>query len=443
MFEALSGRLEGIFQKLRGRGLLTEENIREGLREVRLALLEADVHFSVVKRFVERVRERGVGQEVLKSLTPGQQLVKIVHEELIGLLGVNHAPLAFAPQPPTLIFLVGLQGSGKTTTSGKLALWCREKGRSPLLVAADVHRPAAAAQLATLGEQLRVSVLTAKPGAKPVDIGKEGLSRARAGAHDVVIVDTAGRLHIDPDLMEELKEMVTTLRPHEVLLVADAMTGQDAVNSATAFHQAVGLTGIILTKMDGDARGGAALSIREVTGQPVKFIGVGEKLDRLEVFHPERIASRILGMGDVLSLIEKAEQVMEVENAEKLARKIREDAFTLDDFRQQLQQVKRMGSMQQVLEMIPGLKKLKGVQADEKELVKVQAVIDSMTPGERHEISIINSSRKRRIALGSGTQVHDVNRLLKQFTETKRLMRQLSKAGPQSLGKMFSGLRGM
>ncbi|MBI3013806.1 MAG: signal recognition particle protein [Candidatus Tectomicrobia bacterium] len=442
MFEALTGRLEGIFQKLRGRGLLTEENIREGLREVRLALLEADVHFTVVKQFVERVRERAVGQEVLKSLTPGQQVVKIVHEELIGLLGVNHVPLAFAQQPPTLIFLVGLQGSGKTTTAGKLALWCREKGRSPLLVAADVQRPAAAAQLATLGEQLKVPVLTPKPGAKPVEIAREGLSRARKQAHDVVLVDTAGRLHIDPDLMAELKEMAAALRPHEVLLVADAMTGQDAVNSATAFHGGVGLTGIILTKMDGDARGGAALSIRAVTGQAIKFIGVGEKLDRLEAFHPERIASRILGMGDVLSLVEKAQQAVELENAERLARRIREDKFTLDDFRLQLQQVKRMGSLEQIMEMIPGFKKLKGVQPDERELVKVQAIIDSMTAEERRDIAVINSSRKRRIAMGSGTQAHDVNRLLKQFTETKRLMRQISRAGPQGLGKMFPGLRG-
>lgn len=432
MFQALSDRLNGIFKKLRGYGRLTEENIAEALREVRLALLEADVNFKVARSFLERVRERAIGREVLDSLTPGQQVVKVVHEELTALMGGAASPLRSAGQPPTVVMLVGLQGSGKTTTAGKLAHLLREQGRRPLLVAADLQRPAAQEQLATLGRTLGVEVYRAAGGTSVVAVCREAVSQARARLLDPVILDTAGRLHIDEPLMQELGAITAEVTPTETLMVLDAMTGQDAVNSATAFHQALQLTGTILTKLDGDTRGGAALSIRAVTGTPIKFIGVGEKLDALEVFHPDRMASRILGMGDVLSLVERAEKTFDAKQAETLQKKLKAQAFTLEDFRAQLRQLRGMGPLEQLVGMIPGLSRVKGLPdatAQEKELKRVEAIIDSMTPGERQRPEVLNGSRRKRIAAGSGTSVADVNRLLKQFADMQKMMRQLMQAG--------------
>jgi len=432
MFQALSDRLNGIFKKLRGYGRLTEENIVEALREVRLALLEADVNFKVARSFLERVRERAIGREVLDSLTPGQQVVKVVHEELTALMGGTASHLRSAGQPPTVVMLVGLQGSGKTTTAGKLAHLLREQGRRPLLVAADLQRPAAQEQLATLGRTLGVEVYRAAGETSPVDVCREAVSQARARLLDPVILDTAGRLHIDEPLMQELGAITAEVKPTETLMVLDAMTGQDAVNSATAFHQALQLTGTILTKLDGDTRGGAALSIRAVTGTPIKFIGLGEKLDALEVFHPDRMASRILGMGDVLSLVERAEKTFDAKQAETLQKKLKAQAFTLEDFRAQLRQLRGMGPLEQLVGMIPGLSRVKGLPdatAQEKELKRVEAIIDSMTPGERQRPEMLNGSRRKRIASGSGTSVADVNRLLKQFADMQKMMRQLMQAG--------------
>jgi len=437
VFTGLSSRLEDVFRRLRGRGKLTEANVRDALREVRLALLEADVNYGVVKDFIERVREKAVGTAVLQSLTPGQQVVKVVHQELIRLMGDSQSKLNLASAPPTLIMLVGLQGSGKTTTAAKLAKRLQKEGRRPFLIPADVYRPAAITQLKVLGQQIGIPVWETNPAARPVDICHDAIATARSRGHDVIIIDTAGRLHIDEGMMEELKELNRVLTPHEILFVADSMTGQDAVNMAKTFNDALALDGIILTKLDGDARGGAALSIWSVTGKPIKFVGTGEKVDALEPFHPERIASRILGMGDVLSLIERAEETISVEKAKELEKKLREETFTLEDFKEQLQQVRNMGSFDQILSMLPGMSGMKNVQVDEREFVRIEAIINSMTPGERQNPTMLNGSRRRRIAQGSGTQIQDVNRLLKQFVETRKLMKRFMQGGKK--GKIGGG----
>jgi len=416
---------------------LTEANIREALREVRLALLEADVNYGVVKDFIERVREKAVGTAVLQSLTPGQQVVKVVHQELISLMGDSQSKLNLASVPPTVIMLVGLQGSGKTTTAAKLARRLQKEGRRPLLVPADVYRPAAITQLKVLGQQIGIPVWETNPAARPVAICQDAIATGRSRGHDVIIIDTAGRLHIDEGMMEELKELGRVLAPHEILFVADSMTGQDAVNVAKTFNDALALDGIILTKLDGDARGGAALSIWSVTGKPIKFVGTGEKVDALEPFHPERIASRILGMGDVLSLIERAEEAISVEKAKEIERKLRDETFTLEDFKEQLQQVRNLGSFDQILSMLPGMGGMKNLQVDEREFVRIEAIINSMTLGERQNPATINGSRRRRIAQGSGTQIQDVNRLLKQFAETRKLMKRFMQGGKK--GKIGGG----
>jgi signal recognition particle subunit SRP54 len=436
MFDSLTDRLNSVFKKLRGHGRLTEQNITEALKEVRLALLEADVNFKVVKDFVERIRSRAAGQEVLESLTPAQQVIKIVHEELISLMGGVNTALNLSFKPPIPVMLVGLQGSGKTTTVGKLGKFLKEKGRKPCLVPADVRRPAAIEQLKRLGEQLSLPVFSPNPQESPLMICQKALSWADEEDRDVLLIDTAGRLHIDEAMMKELEEIKRELNPREILLVTDAMTGQDAVNAAKRFNEALDIHGVILTKLDGDARGGAALSVKAVTGKPIKFIGVGEKLDALEIFHPDRMASRILGMGDVLSLIEKAQEAIDVKKARELERKLQRDTFTLEDFREQLQQIKKMGSMEQILSMIPGLGRLKppkDLQGSEKELGKVEAIINSMTKEERRSPEILNGSRRLRIAKGSGTTVQDVNQLLKQYLQTKKMLRQFKRSGMRGL----------
>ncbi len=442
MFDSLTDKLSSVFKKLRGHGKLTEQNITEALKEVRLALLEADVNFKVVKDFVERIRSRAVGQEVLESLTPAQQVIKIVHEELISLMGGMSSTLNLSYKPPIPIMLVGLQGSGKTTTVGKLGKFLKDKGRKPYLVPADVQRPAAIEQLKKLGEQLGLPVFGPDPKESPLTICRKALSWANGEDGDVLIIDTAGRLHIDEALMKELEEIRREIIPREILLVADAMTGQDAVNVARRFNEALDIQGVILTKLDGDARGGAALSIKAVTGKPIKFIGVGEKLDALEVFHPDRMASRILGMGDVLSLIEKAQDAIDTKTAQELEKKLLKDTFTLEDFREQLQQIKKMGSIDQILSMIPGMGRLKlpqNLQGSEKELVKVEAIINSMTRQERRSPEVLNGSRRLRIAKGSGTTVQDVNQLLKQYLQMKKMLRQFKKGGMRGLAKgLFS-----
>jgi signal recognition particle subunit SRP54 len=437
VFTGLSSRLEEVFRRLKSRGKLTEANIGEALREVRLALLEADVNYGVVKDFIERVREKAVGTAVLQSLTPGQQVVKIVHQELMSLMGDSQSKLELASQPPTVVMLVGLQGSGKTTTAAKLARRFQKDGRRPFLIPADVYRPAAITQLKVLGQQIAVPVWETNPAARPLDICREAIASARSRGHDVVIIDTAGRLHIDEGMMEELKGLRQELAPHEILLVADSMTGQDAVNVAKSFNEALAIDGVVLTKLDGDARGGAALSIWSVTGKPIKFVGLGEKIEALEPFHPERIASRILGMGDILSLIERAEEAISAEKAKELEKKLREESFTLADFKDQLQQVRSIGSLDQILSMLPGMGGVKNLRVDEKEFVRIEAIINSMTPSERESPSMINGSRRRRIAQGSGTQIQDVNRLLKQFAETRKLMKRLMQGGKK--GKMGGG----
>lgn len=432
MFQGLSDRLNEIFKRLRGYGRLSEDNIAESLREVRLALLEADVNFKVVRSFIERVRERAVGREVLESLTPGQQVVRVVYEELTALMGGAASQLTPAGRPPSVLMLVGLQGSGKTTTAAKLARLLTGKGRRPLLVAADLQRPAAQEQLLALGKTLGVEVYRNAGAASAEAVCREAVSQARSRLLDPVILDTAGRLHIDEPLMQELRAIKDEVEPTEVLMVVDAMTGQDAVNSAGSFHRALDLTGIILTKLDGDARGGAALSIRAVTGTPIKFVGVGEKLDALEVFHPDRMASRILGMGDVLGLVERAQESFDAKRAAALEKKLKTQRFTLEDFRDQLRQVRGMGPLEQLVGMIPGLARLQGLPdagAQERELKRVEAIIDSMTPGERQRPEILNGSRRKRVAAGSGTSVAEVNRLLKQFADVQKMMRQLVQAG--------------
>lgn len=429
-FEGLADRLQSTIQKLRGKGAVTETDVKEMMREVRLALLEADVNFKVVKDFVKRVSERAVGQEVLKSLTPAQQVVKVVQEELTALMGGEQSKIAAATRPPTVIMMVGLQGAGKTTTTGKLANLLRKKyNRNPLLVAADIYRPAAIKQLETLGKQLNMSVFSLGDQVSPVEIAKQAIAHAKEQHHDYVLIDTAGRLHVDENLMEELQQIKELTNPHEIFLVVDAMTGQDAVNVAESFNNQLGLTGVVLTKLDGDTRGGAALSIRSVTNTPIKFVGLGEKLDALEPFHPERMASRILGMGDVLTLIEKAQASVDEEKAKELEQKLRTLSFTFDDFLEQLSQVRSMGPLDELLGMLPGANKIKGLknlQVDEKQINHVEAIIRSMTKEEKLNPDIINGSRKKRIAKGSGRPVQEVNRLLKQFEDMKKMMKQMT-----------------
>ena len=432
MFDSLSDRFQKIFKHLRGQGKLTEENIREALREVRMALLEADVHYKVAKDFVAGIAARVVGQEVMDSLTPGQQVIKIVNEALTDLMGGSAEPLNLLGRPPVAIMLVGLQGSGKTTTAAKLARKFADEKRRPCLVPADVYRPAAIDQLMTLGKQLNLPVYPSTTAQRPEEIAREALTFAHEHNCDTLLVDTAGRLHIDSELMAELTRLKGILDPVEILLVADAMTGQDAVKISSTFHETLGITGVILTKLDGDARGGAALSIRAVTQCPIKLIGVGEKLDALEVFHPDRMSSRILGMGDVLSLIEKAQETFDEKQAQEMARKFRDDSFSLEDFRNQLRQIRKLGSFEQILGMLPGmgmLKEIKKMQVDEKEFVRMEAIINSMTRVERRNVAIINASRRRRIANGSGTAVQDVNRLLKSYEEARKMMRQMVGGG--------------
>lgn len=442
IFEGLADKLQATFKKLRGRGKISEADVTEAMREVRMALLEADVHFKVVKELVARIKERAIGQEVLESLTPAQQVVKIVNDELTELMGGTQSRITISPKPPTIVMLVGLQGAGKTTTAGKLGQYLKKQGKNPLLVAADVYRPAAIKQLQVLGEQLAIPVFTLEE-PRPVEIARQAVEHARLYGRDVVIIDTAGRLHINEELMQELKNIKSTVKPHEILLVVDAMTGQDAVTVAESFNGDLGLDGIILTKLDGDARGGAALSVKAVTGCPIKFAGMGEKLDALEPFHPDRMASRILGMGDVLSLIEKAQATIDLEQAKEMERKLRKDDFTLEDFLDQLQQVKKLGPLDKIMEMIPGMSQLKkdqDIQIDEKEIARVEAIIRSMTRAERRDPAMINGSRRKRIAAGSGTRVQDVNKLLKQFGEARKMMKRfkdMQKQGKNKLGSLF------
>ncbi|MGM9927487.1 MAG: signal recognition particle protein [Bacillus sp. (in: firmicutes)] len=429
-FEGLADRLQSTMQKIRGKGKVSEADVKEMMREVKLALLEADVNFKVVRDFVKRVSERAVGQEVLKSLTPGQQVIKVVKEELTDLMGGEQSKIAVSNRPPTVILMVGLQGAGKTTTTGKLANLLRKKyNRKPLLVAADIYRPAAIKQLETLGKQLDMPVFSLGDQVSPVEITRQAIAKAKEEHCDYVLIDTAGRLHIDETLMTELKEVKEIANPDEIFLVVDSMTGQSAVDVAQSFNEQLGLTGVVLTKLDGDTRGGAALSIRSVTNTPIKFIGMGEKLDALEVFHPERMASRILGMGDVLTLIEKAQSNVDEAKAKELEHKMRTQSFTFDDFLEQLGQVRNMGPLDDLLKMLPGANKLKGldnISIDEKQIGHVEAIIKSMTAQEKVNPEIINASRRRRIAKGSGTSIQEVNRLLKQFDEMKKMMKQMT-----------------
>jgi len=439
MFENLSEKFQGVLKKMRGHGRISEGNIEEALREVRLALLEADVNYKVVKEFTAAVKERALGAEVLSSLSPDQHFIKIVHDELAKMMGGEGQDLDLARRPPVPVMLVGLQGSGKTTSCGKLALHLQKRKRRPFLVPADVYRPAAIEQLKVLGARIGVPVFDSDPSADPVEICRQAVRQADLSGLDTVLLDTAGRLHVDEELMEELRRIREAVEPGEILLVADAMTGQDAVNVARAFHEKVGLTGVLLTKMDGDARGGAALSIRAVTGAPVKFVGVGEKHDALEAFYPDRMASRILGMGDILTLAEKAQETVDTKKAEELERKIRRSEFTLEDFRDQLISIRKMGSIEDLLGMIPGMggkmKELKAAAPDEKELARVVAIIDSMTREERGNAKILNGSRRKRIAEGSGTTVQDVNRLLKNFQQAEGMLRRFSKGAGKKRGR--------
>ena len=444
MFEELSGRMEGIVRKLRGQGKLTEKNIDDSLRQVRRALLEADVNFKVARAFIDTVKEKALGQGVLRNLSPGQQMVGVVHQELVALMGDEAVGIAHAETSPTVVMMAGLQGSGKTTATGKLAHHFLAEGRRPMLAAADVYRPAAVKQLQVLGEQLGVPVVSLGDGRSPETICKVAVDRAGREDCDVVILDTAGRLHVDDEMMDELHGIREAVHPHEILLVVDGMTGQDAVNVAEAFDKRLDIDGCILTKMDGDARGGAALSIRQITRKPIKFVGVGEKLDALEVFHPERMASRILGMGDVVSLVERAQAAIDVEEARKLEAKLRKQTFDLEDFRSQLQQLGKMGSMQELVEMMPGVNKkaLKGMDMDEKALVRMDAILSSMTRHERARPVVINGSRRRRIARGSGTSVQEVNQLLKQYQMMQKMIKQLNRPGAmEQLGQKMLPFR--
>ena len=452
-FEGLTEKLSAAFKKLRGKGRLSEADVKESMREIRLALLEADVSYKVVKDFIKKVTERAVGADVLESLTPAQMIVKIVNEELTALMGSDNQKIRIASQPPTIVMMVGLQGAGKTTQTGKLAALFKKQGKNPLLCACDVYRPAAIKQLQIVGEQAGVPVFEMGQ-SNPVDIAKAGIAHAVRHGNDMVFLDTAGRLHVDEALMDELKAIKAAVKPHEILLVVDAMTGQDAVNAAQTFNEYLDIDGVLLSKLDGDARGGAALSVRAVTGKPIKFIGVGEKLDQIEPFHPGRMASRILGMGDVLTLIEKAEAAFDQKKAEELEKKLRSNKFTLADFYDQLVQLKGMGSLQDIAGMMPGMNMgaLKDAAIDEKALSRTEAIIQSMTPYERENPAVLNHSRKRRVAAGSGVRVEDINKLLKQFEMMNQMMKQFSSPGAQKkmkrMGKMggfggFTGLPGM
>ncbi len=438
MFDSLSEKLDAVFRKLKGHGKLSEKNIDEGLRAVRMALLEADVHYKVVKNLVADIRQRAMGQEVLASLTPGQQVIKIVNEELIELMGGQHEDLCLAGTHPVSVMLVGLQGSGKTTTAGKLATFLRKNGKKPYLVPADVYRPAAIDQLKKLGQELDVPVFDSTTDMDPVDICQQARTAAQLQGCDTLLLDTAGRLHVDEALMAELSRIKDRVKPSDILLVADAMTGQDAVNIAKSFNDILDIGGIVLTKMDGDARGGAALSIKSITDKPIKFIGVGEKLSALEPFHPERMASRILGMGDVLTMIEKAQDMMDEKKAAELEKKLRKSQFTLEDFRDQMVQIRKMGSLSDLMGMIPGMgknKQLKNLKVDDQELIRIEAVINSMTKKERQKHSIINGSRRKRIAKGSGTSIQDVNRLLKNYTQVLKMMKKINQGGMRGMGR--------
>ena len=440
MFENLNDRLNNIFKKLKGHGKLTEKNIEDGLKEVRMALLEADVHYKVVKNFIASVKDRALGQEVLKSLTPGQQVVKVVNEELTALMGQDNEELTIAGPTPIPIMLIGLQGSGKTTSAGKLAKLLRTKGRNPYLVPADVYRPAAIDQLQKIGKEINIPVFPSTIKMDPVDICKQARDLASQESCDTLIIDTAGRLHLDEPLMDELKRIKKAVSPSDILLVADAMTGQDAVNIAKSFDDTLDLGGILLTKMDGDARGGAALSIKAITGKPIKFLGIGEKLKDIEAFHPERMASRILGMGDVLTFIEKAQAVVDQDQAIELQEKLRKRQFTLEDFRDQMVQIRKMGSLTDLIGMIPGManiKQLKKMDIDDHELVRVEAIINSMTRKERFQPGIINGSRRKRIARGSGTSVQDVNRLLKNYSQIMKMVKKFNKGGMRSMRNLM------
>ncbi len=445
MFDSLSEKLESVFKKLRGQGVMTEDNIKEALREVRLALLEADVNFKVVKEFVENVRVKAVGTEVLQSLTPGQQVVRIVHDELVAIMGGHEDnSLDLAAKPPVAIMMVGLQGAGKTTTCGKLGRHLKALKRRPLLVPADIYRPAAIDQLQTVGRQLGLEVFSSSTDQKPVDICTAAMAFAELNGYDTVILDTAGRHQIDDFLMGELADIKAVVAPREILFVADAMTGQEAVNVAGGFNERLEITGVVLTKLDGDAKGGAALSIKAVTGKPVKFVGLGEKLDALEIFHADRLVSRILGMGDVLTLVEKAQSAFDEQETARLRQKLKKNQFDLEDFLAQLQQIKKMGSLESIMGMIPGMgkmmKQMQGAGPSEKEMKRIEAIIRSMTPGERANHGIINGSRRLRIAKGSGTTVQEVNQLLKRFADAQKMVKQLQKLGPKGLLKGMGGL---
>lgn len=436
-FEGLSSRLQAITKKIKGEARITESNMKEMLREVKLALLEADVNYKIVKEFINNVQEKALGQEVMKSLKPGEQVVKIVKDEMVELLGGTESKINISPNPPTIIMLVGLQGSGKTTTAGKLANLLRKQGKKPLLVACDVYRPAAIKQLQVVGGQLNIPVYSEDNVKDVVGIAKRAISNAMSKLNDVVILDTAGRLHVDEELMQELQNVKKSVRPHEILLVVDAMTGQDAVNVANEFNTQVGIDGVILTKLDGDTRGGAALSVKKITGAPIKFAGVGEKLSELEIFHPDRMASRILGMGDVLSIIEKAEASLDLEEAEKLEAQLKKNKFDLNDYLAQLKQVKKMGSFSSILKMIPGMNKLGDIKVDDKEFDKIEAMINSMSAEERANPKILNGSRRKRIAKGSGRQVSEINRFMDSFEMTQKMMKQMKNKG--SMKKMMKG----
>lgn len=437
-FENLSNKLQSVFKQLRSKGKLTEKDVKDAMREVKLALLEADVNYKIVKQFVNKVNERAIGVEVLESLTPGQQVIKIVNEELIELMGSAQSKLTFSNHQPTIYMMVGLQGAGKTTTSGKLAGLLRKQGKNPLLVACDVYRPAAIKQLQVVGNNYNIPVFEMGDKLSPVDIAKESIDYAAKNKHDVVLIDTAGRLHINEELMDELKNIKSAVRVQEVLLVIDAMTGQDAVTVAESFNEQLGVDGIILTKLDGDARGGAALSVRSVTGKPIKYIGMGEKMEDLEPFYPDRMASRILGMGDVLSLIEKAQEAYDEKQAMEMAQKMKNNEFSLDDFLDQMQQIKKMGPLKDIIGMLPGMNQLniKDTDIDPKAMAHIEAIIQSMTKAERQDPSIINGPRKKRIANGSGRSIAEVNRLLKQFEEMKKMMKQVNAMAKGRKGKM-------
>ncbi len=438
-FEGLSSRLQEITRKLRGKARITESDLKEMLREVKLALLEADVNYKIVKEFIATIQEKALGQDVLKSLTPGQQVIKIVKDELVELLGGTESKINFTPNPPTVIMLVGLQGSGKTTTAGKLANLLRKQGKKPLLVACDVYRPAAIKQLQVVGKQLNIPVFANETSKDVVHIARQAMSFAMSKLNDVVILDTAGRLHIDEALMDELKNLKANIKPHEILLVVDSMTGQDAVNVSEKFNEALGIDGVVLTKLDGDTRGGAALSVKKVTGKPIKFAATGEKLSDIEVFHPDRMAQRILGMGDILSVIEKAEESFDLEQAEKLEKQLKKKELDLDDYLAQIRQVKKMGSFSSLLKMIPGMNQIKDLKVDDKEFAKIEAIICSMTKEEKRDTRLLNASRRQRIAKGSGTSVQDINKFIKSFEMTQKMMKKI-KSNKGGMKKMLNGI---